>query len=119
MLMSHWDSLSLVGELKVPVLFLAGEDDEVVPHEQMLALHRQHRDCVMASDSALAAAPAKSTLVTFPGGRHNETWMLDDYYGHIASWLESFLVFRVVRLDEDRGNRGEKQIPIQKASTRY
>ena len=88
--MSHWDSLSLVGELKIPVLFLAGEDDEVVPHEQMLALHWQHRDHAMASDSVLAASPAKSTLVSFPGGRHNETWLLDDYHGSIASWLESF-----------------------------
>ncbi len=90
MLTSQWDSLSCVAELKMPVLFLAGEADEVVPHEQMLALHRQHRDHVMSSDGALAAVPAKSTLISFPGGRHNETWMLDDYYGHIASWLASF-----------------------------
>jgi fermentation-respiration switch protein FrsA (DUF1100 family) len=89
-LTSQWDSLSRVGELRMPVLFLAGEDDEVVPHEQMLALHRRHRDHVMTSDAAQAAALAKSTLVSFPGGRHNETWMLDDYYGHIESWLDSF-----------------------------
>ena len=55
-LMSHWDSLSIVGELKMPVLFLAGEDDEVVPHEQMLALHRQHRDYT-SNGNGSAAAP--------------------------------------------------------------
>ena len=88
-LMSHWDSLSIVGELKMPVLFLAGEDDEVVPHEQMLALHRQHRDHT-STGNAPAAAPARTTLVAFPGGRHNETWMLDDYYCRIECWLDSF-----------------------------
>ena len=90
LLASHWDSLSLVGELRIPVLFIAGEDDEVVPHEQMLALHRRHRDGMADNDSTLAAAPARSTLVCFPGGRHNETWMLDDYYAHIENWLDSF-----------------------------
>ena len=85
MLMSQWDSLSIVGELKIPILFLAGEDDEVVPHEQMLALHRQHRDHTSTGNT-----PAATTLVAFPGGRHNETWMLDDYYCRIESWLDSF-----------------------------
>eukprot|EP01046_Picozoa_sp_COSAG06_P032223 COSAG06_NODE_3203_length_5690_cov_1.769272_3_plen_216_part_00 len=130
LLMSRWDSLALVGDLDMPVLFLAGEDDEVVPHEQMLQLHHEHRDHAArggssssnsdglfgkkgqgsgdshlasetsaASSGGVCAADAgsgqrrqqqQSTLVTFPGGRHNETWMLDDYYSHIESWLDSF-----------------------------
>ena len=131
LLMSRWDSLALVGDLDMPVLFLAGEDDEVVPHEQMLQLYHEHRDHAArgggssssdslfgkkgqgsgdshvasetsaASSGGVCAAGAgsgqrqrqqqqQSTLVSFPGGRHNETWMLDDYYSHIESWLDSF-----------------------------
>ena len=95
LLSSHWDSLSIVGKLTMPVLFLAGESDEVVPHEQMLQLHQEHRDgCGGKSDDCDGGqkrdAPERSTLVTFVGGRHNETWMLSEYYGHIEAWLGTF-----------------------------
>ena len=124
LLSSHWDSASIIGELTMPVLFLAGESDEVVPHEQMLTLHEAHRDgCGAGGDpveihnrlggdlsggdgtpkkkrprggaAAGAAAgggegPERSMLVTFAGGRHNETWMLSEYYGHIEAWLGTF-----------------------------
>ena len=79
---SHWDSLARVAELPVPVLFIAGEQDEVVPHSQMLQLHAAH---AAGAGSSVARC---SRLAVFPGGSHNTTWMLPNYYGEIETFLK-------------------------------
>ena len=79
---SHWDSLARVAELPVPVLFIAGEQDEVVPHSQMLQLHAAH---AAGTGSSVARC---SRLAVFPGGSHNTTWMLPNYYGEIETFLK-------------------------------
>ena len=47
---SHWNSLELVGSLQCPVLMLAGQEDEVVPHCQMQQLWERY--CRSAAPSS-------------------------------------------------------------------
>lgn len=74
LLTNPWRSADALPDVDLPILFLAGEADELVPHSMMLELHAmaRHKD---------------SQLSTFPNGRHNETWLTAGYYEVIAEWL--------------------------------
>lgn len=54
-----YNTLEKVPKLRVPILFIAGEADEIVPHVQM---------------QRLSKAAAHATLHVVPGGQHNDTW---------------------------------------------
>ena len=58
-----WDSTELVPHLTMPILFLAGSHDELVPHG-----HMQHL-MLMAQSSQL------KQFHVIEGGTHNESWM--------------------------------------------
>jgi len=38
-LRKYWTSIDLVGRLNHPILFVTGDQDELVPHEMTLKLH--------------------------------------------------------------------------------
>jgi fermentation-respiration switch protein FrsA (DUF1100 family) len=38
-LRNYWTSIDLVGRLNHPILFVTGDQDELVPHEMTLKLH--------------------------------------------------------------------------------
>mmetsp|Transcript_7036 Transcript_7036/g.6674 ORF Transcript_7036/g.6674 Transcript_7036/m.6674 type:complete len:389 (-) Transcript_7036:93-1259(-) len=59
-----WDSGSVVPELKSPVLYLAGDDDQLVPHSHMQKLYELSRK---------SSIYTKMHIVN--GGTHNETWV--------------------------------------------
>jgi pimeloyl-ACP methyl ester carboxylesterase len=62
MLKLKWGSKELIGNLECPILFLAGDQDEIVPHEQMVQLRE-------------GAKRAKFTeLLVVEGGTHNDVW---------------------------------------------
>jgi pimeloyl-ACP methyl ester carboxylesterase len=65
LLKMHWNSKAIVANgLDLPILYLAGEDDEIVPPLQM-------RDLFQLSQES-------SRLAVFhavPTGRHNDTWL--------------------------------------------
>jgi len=66
----RWDSTRIVPHLRTPLLFLAGTDDEIVPHGHMQEL------CRLSKSSAHVA------VHIVQGGRHNESWM----QGGAAYW---------------------------------
>lgn len=58
-----WDNSEVISRLRHPILFIAGERDELVPHFHMLKLYDN------ASRSSLRRwHPVKS-------GTHNDTWL--------------------------------------------
>mmetsp|Transcript_17414 Transcript_17414/g.31390 ORF Transcript_17414/g.31390 Transcript_17414/m.31390 type:complete len:386 (+) Transcript_17414:87-1244(+) len=57
-----WDSISRISSLQVPILFLSGAQDELIPPSQMQALR----------DSAKRSQLQR--FVEFPEGKHNDTW---------------------------------------------
>jgi len=72
-----WNSGTIVPNLELPILFLAGARDQLVPHPHMLELYR----------SATRSRLTKMHVV--PEGTHNETWMQggQDYWDAIRSFL--------------------------------
>lgn len=71
-----WDSHGKVKELKVPILFIAGAKDEIVPHHHMLRLSQ--------------AAGDFAELHVVENGMHNDTWLQagPQYW----AWIHGFLV---------------------------
>jgi fermentation-respiration switch protein FrsA (DUF1100 family) len=65
----NWDSDVKIRDLKQPILFISGENDELVPTFHMRRLVE------------LAQKSAYKELFSVPGGTHNDTWeKAFDYY---------------------------------------
>ena len=64
LLKNKWDSTVLAGKLELPVLYISGDSDEIVPRSQMHDLFQKSKQ--------------SSRLPRFhkvKGGTHNETWL--------------------------------------------
>ncbi|XP_043721995.1 alpha/beta hydrolase domain-containing protein WAV2-like [Telopea speciosissima] len=76
---SPWNTIDIIGQIKQPILFLSGLQDEMVPpfHMQMLYAKAatRNRQCV---------------FVEFPTGMHMDTWLAggDHYWRSVQLFLE-------------------------------
>eukprot|EP01060_Flectonema_neradi_P011991 TRINITY_DN18916_c0_g1_i1.p1 TRINITY_DN18916_c0_g1~~TRINITY_DN18916_c0_g1_i1.p1 ORF type:complete len:371 (+),score=66.07 TRINITY_DN18916_c0_g1_i1:84-1196(+) len=61
-LMIHWRSVDRISKIKVPMLFVSGSEDELVPTTHMKMLYD-------------LAKTSKKVLACIPGGTHNETFL--------------------------------------------
>ena len=77
-----WNSGDIVKNLKTPVLYLAGDDDQLVPHSQMIKL---------LEISGKSSKYAKMHVVN--GGTHNETWLQGgrEYWQAINNFMQKVL----------------------------
>mmetsp|Transcript_32661 Transcript_32661/g.128313 ORF Transcript_32661/g.128313 Transcript_32661/m.128313 type:complete len:302 (+) Transcript_32661:1085-1990(+) len=71
---NKWLSLKRVGCLRLPLLFLSGEEDEFVPPNMMSELFE-------------ASASEQKKLVRFPGGTHNNTWRIEGFFQSVADFI--------------------------------
>ncbi|XP_054820851.1 alpha/beta hydrolase domain-containing protein WAV2 isoform X1 [Prosopis cineraria] len=76
---SPWNTAEIVGQVKQPILFLSGLQDEMIPPSHMQVLY--------------AKAAARNSLclfVEFPTGMHMDTWLAggDNYWKTIQDFLE-------------------------------
>lgn len=69
-------SLFKVLQLRVPILFVSGLSDTLVPPRMMVDLHNR-------------CGSARKQLVQFQTGTHNETWTVKGYYHALAVFLQS------------------------------
>ncbi|XP_062149064.1 alpha/beta hydrolase domain-containing protein WAV2 [Alnus glutinosa] len=79
---SPWCTIDIVGQIKQPILFISGLQDEMVPPVHMQTLY------------AKAAAHNRQCLfVEFPNGMHMDTWLAggDHYWRTIQQFLEQHL----------------------------
>jgi len=67
-------SLSKIRHVQVPVLFLSGEQDELVPLEMMQNLH-------------VECQSSTKHLALFHDGQHNTTWLCNNYGDRIRQYL--------------------------------
>jgi fermentation-respiration switch protein FrsA (DUF1100 family) len=74
----YWPSLERIPHIKLPMLFVYGTTDEIVPPSHVQSLH-----------DAATSAPFKQ-LHAVPGGSHNDTWLKGgkDYIYAIKDFLE-------------------------------
>jgi len=63
MLKIHWRSIDLVPSIRAKMLFFASDHDEIVPHYQMLRLHKE------------AKSARSKDLYVIEGAMHNDAWM--------------------------------------------
>ena len=82
LLENKWHSDELIGQLKLPCLFLAGKQDEIVPAPQMVELWDR-------LGGTGKEHPSGSVFVPFPLGKHNDTWTLPGYYAPVARFIRS------------------------------
>lgn len=77
----RWESIERVGSLEVPMLFLVGEKDEMIPPAHSRAL------CAKAQKSRLLRN------IVFPEGQHNDTWEKggDKYWEVFGEFLKECL----------------------------
>ncbi|CAF2093983.1 unnamed protein product [Rotaria magnacalcarata] len=76
----HWcfknlyQSIKIMRHIKVPVLFISGAQDELVPPPMMRQLFEE-------------CTSTKKQLVSFPDGQHNTTWLSNNYTTQIYRFL--------------------------------
>ncbi|KAG0250729.1 hypothetical protein BG011_008139 [Mortierella polycephala] len=75
-----WDSERMIQQItRLPVLFLSGRKDELVPPSHMRELHR------------LLDTTGKSIWCEFPDGTHNDTCLKPGYFDAIKGFLDGIM----------------------------
>ena len=63
----------------IPVLFLSGSQDQLIPPKMMTELFN-------------ACGAEHKRMAKFPNGSHNETWMCPQYYHSMQYFLEEVII---------------------------
>ncbi|PKA49585.1 hypothetical protein AXF42_Ash004125 [Apostasia shenzhenica] len=79
---SPWNTIDVIGQVKQPILFLSGLQDEMVPPSHMQLLHSKavkYNSCCL--------------FVDFPSGMHMDTWLSggDRYWRTIQLFLQKYI----------------------------
>jgi len=69
-----FSSITKIRHINVPVLFLSGERDELVPPQMMQKLYEECKS-------------SKKHLILFSDGQHNTTWFSNNYSNQIRHFL--------------------------------
>merc|ERR1711957_449279 len=87
-----WESKHIVPGLKSPILYLAGEKDELVPHNHMLQLY----------DTSKLSRLLRIHIIK--DGTHNETWVQGgiEYWNKIKQFIDEALSSTNVCKDDDK-----------------
>ncbi|CAE7558906.1 WAV2 [Symbiodinium necroappetens] len=95
-----WESIQRVPDLEVPMLFLTGEKDEMIPPSHSRHLH------------ARAEKSRLKRQVVFPEGHHNDTWEKggEEYWEVQATFLQECL-------SQAAGSKKVNSEPVQVTET--
>jgi fermentation-respiration switch protein FrsA (DUF1100 family) len=76
LLQTRYDVIEKIGKVKVPLLVLHGDRDEVVPYEQ--------------GNKIFAAAREPKEFYSIAGAHHNDTYLVggDAYFARLRSFVE-------------------------------
>ncbi|KAK7200833.1 Bem46-like serine peptidase [Novymonas esmeraldas] len=81
-----WDSAQKVPHVVVPMLFLSGARDELVPPEQMRALYKASTKCLRDGNGNDRAVPLRR-FVEFEDGRHNNLPLMPGYMAALQEFI--------------------------------
>ncbi|KAH7679900.1 putative alpha/beta hydrolase BEM46 protein [Dioscorea alata] len=99
---SPWSTIDVVGQIKQPILFLSGLQDEMVPPSHMRLLYNK----AIESNS-------ECLFVDFPNGMHMDTWLSggDRYWRTIQIFLDQYVPqtrrSSQSRIDEDNNGSND------------
>ncbi|KHG14804.1 Abhydrolase domain-containing 13 [Gossypium arboreum] len=90
---SPWSTIDIIGQVKQPILFLSGLQDEMVPPSHMQMLYAK-----------AAAHNRQCILVEFPTGMHMDTWLSggDHYWKTIQQFFEKHVPKTGYGIDSQR-----------------
>lgn len=76
---SPWSTIDVIGQVKQPILFISGLQDEMVPPIHMKMLYAK-----------AAAHNRQCSFVEFPTGMHMDTWLTggDHYWRRVQQFME-------------------------------
>jgi fermentation-respiration switch protein FrsA (DUF1100 family) len=72
---NKWNSLQVIEKVYVPILFLSGAKDQLVPPKHMATLHKA------------AVNSLKKEIRIYPHGDHMDLIVQDHYYEHIKEFV--------------------------------
>ncbi|XP_050382437.1 alpha/beta hydrolase domain-containing protein WAV2 isoform X1 [Argentina anserina] len=77
---SPWSTIDVIGEVKQPILFLSGMQDEMIPPAHMQMLYAK-----------AATHNRRCVFVEFPNGMHMDTWLSggDHYWRTVKDFLHA------------------------------
>ncbi|CAN4099424.1 unnamed protein product [Withania somnifera] len=103
---SPWNTIDVIGEIRQPILFLSGLQDEMVPPFHMQMLYAK-----------IAARNRQCLFVEFPNGMHMDTWLAggDHYWRTIQKFLEE----TVPEKKNDESKKDEELSSRQNASSDF
>ena len=87
----RWPSETLVTKIqkRVPVLLLAGQLDEIVPHNHMLKLRDLFLEHRGENPNCVDLDEVKIEWHIFSTGKHNDTCIQPGYFDAIASFIKN------------------------------
>lgn len=87
---NYWPSETRISDITCPILFISGEQDEMIPPEQMKRLRS-------LATSAKSTSFVGFTQFSVPGGDHNGTWQQNVglYLKTIREFLEICIRARI------------------------
>ncbi|KAI3495711.1 hypothetical protein L1887_38057 [Cichorium endivia] len=76
---SPWSTIDVIGQIKQPILFLSGLQDEMIPPSHMEMLYAK-----------AAVNNKRCNFVEFPNGMHMDTWLVggDHYWETVQTFLQ-------------------------------
>jgi pimeloyl-ACP methyl ester carboxylesterase len=86
---NRWSSKTTVSQLTMPILYLSGEKDELVPAWMMKELYER-------STSSL-----RRHIIHFEEGTHMDTFMQPGYYKKVKKWLDSIFRKHPSQIEEE------------------
>ena len=95
-----WDSDKTVPNLKLPIFYVTGDQDEIVPHEQTLKLYELSKMAVFKE------------LYIVPGGTHNDTWYVggmsyvDNMKNFMTKCIHEYKRPTAEQVDQERNPNG-------------
>eukprot|EP01039_Chlorochromonas_danica_P001424 gene1425-1549_t len=109
LLRMYWDSDRLIQELHQPILFISGQQDELVPSWQMRQLHK------------LAVKSQKADLYQVPNGHHNDTWEVAgvSYYKRLRAFIEENVLksSSPAEKEAEPASSSSEDVPVQEADS--
>lgn len=80
---SPWSTIDIIGQVKQPILFLSGLQDEMVPPSHMQMLYEK-----------AAENNSQCLFIDFPNGMHMDTWLSggDRYWRTIQLFLDRYVL---------------------------
>ena len=101
MLKIHWRTIDLIPNIECPILFLASEKDEIVPHNHMITLHNN------------AEKSSYTKMYKISDGMHNDAWLPEKggttYWRTMKEWMQEAIAIKEIELRKQQKQKEKEK----------